>query len=185
MAEYYLISQLPSLDGIGENVPLPITEERFSELCRRFLSKKALAELSGLSLTPPRNPEKSSSALIETWNEGERNLRLVLAKIRAEKMNKQFDTGNSPLPVGLVQAARTAVETESPMEAEKFLNRFRLDFLETLRPMDSFSEDYVFYYWLKLKLILRIRQFDAESGEAAYRNIYSSILNGDRLEVTQ
>ena len=38
MAEYYLMSQLPSLDGVGENTPLPITEERFSELCHRFLS---------------------------------------------------------------------------------------------------------------------------------------------------
>ncbi len=29
MAEYYLISQLPSLDGISENTPIPITEEQF------------------------------------------------------------------------------------------------------------------------------------------------------------
>ena len=29
MAEYYLISQLPSLDGISEATPVPITEERF------------------------------------------------------------------------------------------------------------------------------------------------------------
>ena len=41
MAEYYFMSQLPSLDGIGEQVPLPITEERFLELCHRFLGKKA------------------------------------------------------------------------------------------------------------------------------------------------
>ena len=26
MAEYYLISQLPSLDGLSENVPMPITK---------------------------------------------------------------------------------------------------------------------------------------------------------------
>ena len=84
-----------------------------------------------------------------------------------------------------MQAARTAVEIESPMEAEKFLNKYRLDFLETLRPMDSFSEEFVFYYGLKLKLIERIRKFDSESGEAAYRNIYDSIMNGDRSEVTQ
>ena len=38
MAEYYLISQLPSLDGLGDNMPVPITEERFTELCRRFLA---------------------------------------------------------------------------------------------------------------------------------------------------
>ncbi len=186
MAEYYLISQLPSLDGISENMPMPITEERFTELCERFLSKKAKDELSKLTLMPSRSYEKSGSALVEAWNDGERNLRLVLGKIRADKMNKQFDAGeNNSVPVELVQAVREAVEIENPMEAEKFLNRYRLEFLESLRPMDSFSEDFVFYYGLKLKLISRIKQFDAESGEIAYRNIYSSIMNGERLEVAR
>ena len=185
MAEYYLISQLPSLDGISENTPLPITQERFTELCQRFLGKKAQHEFEKLTLAPSRNPEKASSALIEEWNEGERKLRLALAKLRAEKMNKQFDVGNQSFSPNLLQAARTAIESESPMEAEQFLNRYRLDFLETLRPMDSFSEEYVFYYGLKLKLIERIRKFDTESGESAYRNIYSSIMNGERSEVIQ
>ncbi len=185
MAEYYLISQLPSLDGIGENMPLPITEERFLDLCNRFLGKKALNEIKKLTLSPERNYEKSDSALVEAWNEGERNLRLALAKVRADKMKKSFDAGNKNLPVGLVKAANEAAETESPLEAEKFLNLYRLKFLESLRPMDSFSDDFIFYYGLKLKLILRIRQFDADTGKNAYRNLYNSILNGDRSEAAQ
>lgn len=185
MAEYYLISQLPSLDGINENTPLPITSERFEELCQRFLGKKAQGESEKLTLAPSRNPEKSPSALIEKWNEGERSLRLALAKLRADKMNKHFDADIQSFSPVLLQAVRTAVEIESPMEAEKFLNKYRLDFLETLRPMDSFSEEFVFYYGLKLKLLERIRKFDSESGETAYRNIYNSIMNGDRTEVIQ
>ncbi len=183
MAEYYLISQLPSLDGIGENTPLPVTEERFIELCSRFLSKKALAQLCKLSLIPSKSYEKSDSSLIEAWNESERNLRLALAKLRADKMNKHFDTNIQSFSAGLVQTARTAVEIENPMDAEKFLNRYRLDFLESLRPMDSFSDEFVFYYALKLKLIERMRKFDLQNGEKAYRNIYDSIMNGDRSEV--
>ncbi len=185
MAEYYLVSQLPSLDGINENTPLPITTERFTELCRRFLGKKAQSEFEKLTLVPTRNPEKSSSALVERWNEGERSLRIALAKLRADKMNKHFDADNQSFSPVLLQAVRTAVEIESPMEAEKFLNKYRLEFLETLRPSDSFSEEYVFYYGLKLKLVERIRKFDSESGESAYRNIYNSIMNGDRSEVIQ
>lgn len=183
MAEYYLISQLPSLDGIGENTPLPITEENFIELCNRFLGKKAQKKLCGLTLLPPRNYEKSDSPLINAWNENERNLRLVLAKVRADKMKKPFDTDNVSLSAEVLKVANTAAETENPFEAEKVLNQYRLDFLETLRPMDSFSEDFIFYYGLKLKLILRIRQFDTEAGRTAYKNIYSSVLNGDRSEV--
>ena len=183
MGEYYLISQLPSLDGLSDNTPLPITESRFWELCSGSLGKKTLTELGKLSLTPARTPERSSSSLVEAWNDGERNLRFALGKIRADKMNKQFLADNNALPAALVQAARTAADAESPLAAERFLSRYRLDFLETLRPMDGFSEDFLFYYFLKLKLVSRIRQFDAEKGETAYRSIYRSLMNEGRSEV--
>ena len=185
MAEYYLISQLPSLDGISENTPLPITEERFNELCNRLLGKRARENMKKLTLSPAKNVESSGSVFIDAWNESERNLRFALGKVRAEKMKKTFDTENKIFPVEYVKAASVATEIENPMEAEKYLSSYRLEILETLRPMDSFSEDYVFYYGLKLKLLLRIRQFDTKSGEKAYKNIYDSILNGDRLEAKQ
>ena len=182
MAEYYLISQLPSLDAIGESTPMPITEESFLELCSRFLGKKALRELENLTLLPSINAEKSASGLIENWNAAERDLRLALCKARSDKMNKPFDLQNKALPVQLLKVAGAAVEIDSPLEAEKFLSDYRLSVLEELRPMDTFSEDFIFYYGLKLKLLLRIRQFETKLGEAEYRNIYNSILNGERLE---
>ncbi|MBQ6823381.1 MAG: DUF2764 family protein [Clostridia bacterium] len=185
MAEYYLISQLPSLDGIGDTMPLPITEERFEELCGRFLSKKAQKELAALTLIPPTEPQPSSSPLIKAWNEGERDLRLALAKARADKMKKPFPHDIRRLSPEQLKAAGEAAESENPMEAEKYLHRYRLAFLETLRPMDSFSEDAVYYYGLKLKLIARIRRFDTELGEAAYKNIYTSIMNGEELEAKE
>jgi hypothetical protein len=182
MSEYYLISQLPSLDGISENMPLPITEERFFELCNELLGKNAQSEFKKITLLPSRTYEKSNSFIIESWNNGERNLRLALARVRADKMKKPFDIDNNALSGELIKVANTAVEFESPMEAEKFLNSYRLEFLETLRPMDNFSQEFIYYYGLKLKLLLRIRQFDANTGEIAYKNIYDSIINGDRLE---
>ena len=185
MSEYYLISQLPSLDGISENMPLPITQERFFQLCNEISGKKLQNELSKITLSPSREYEKSGSFVIESWNNGERNLRLALAKVRAEKMKKPFETGNNPLPNELIKIANTAIDIESPLEAEKFLNSYRLEFLETLRPMDNFSEDFIYYYGLKLKLISRIRKFDTNAGEIEYRNIYDSIMNGDELEVIQ
>ena len=185
MAEYYLISQLPSLDGVSENVPLPITEERFNELCERFLGKKSQEAIKKISLSPTKNAERLGSSLIDAWNECEINLRFALGKVRAEKMNKVFDTENRILPVEYIKAANTAIEKENPMEAEKYLNSYRLEMLETLRPMDAFSDEYIFYYGLKLKLLLRIRQFDTETGKKAYRNIYNSIIKGDNLEAEQ
>lgn len=185
MAEYYLIAQLPSLDGLSENMPVPITEERFLELCGRLLGKKAQGELEKLSLAPSREYEKSGSKLIKLWNEGERSLRFALCKVRAEKMKKPFDTDGKLFSESLLQTAYTAVEMENPMEAEKYLNRYRLEFLETIRPMDAFASDYIYYYWIKLKLILRIKQFSADDGRTAYKNIYNSIMDGDKLEAIQ
>ena len=185
MAEYYLISQLPSLDGMSDNAPLPISQERFMELCDRFLAKKSQAAMRKLTLSPPKSFEGSGSDFIDAWNESERNLRFALGKVRAEKMKRSFDTGNRILPVEYIKAASAAIEAPNPMEAEQYLNHYRLEILENLRPMDGFSEDYIFYYGIKLKLLLRIRQFDTKAGEEAYKNIYNSIVNGDRLEAIQ
>lgn len=180
MAEYYLIAQLPSLDGLSENAPPPITEERFHELCERLLNKKARKAMETLTISPSREPEATGFSLIDAWNESERNLRFALGRVRAEKMKKSFDTGGRILPAADMKAAGTAMETENPMEAEKYLNRYRMELLERLRPADHFSEEYLFYYGLKLKLLYRIRRFDTAAGKKAYKTIYNSIVKGDR-----
>lgn len=182
MSAYYLIAQLPSLDGLGDGTPIPITEERFLELCQRFLVKRAWDEIQGMTLTPPIEPQVTHSALLEAWYSGERSLRLALAKVRAEQMGRPFDLTNQNLPAELLKTAREAVAVENPLEAENLLLQYRLRLLEAQRPMDGFSEEYVFYYGLKLKLLLRIRGFDVKRGEAAYQNIYDSIISGDRAE---
>ncbi len=182
MAEYYLISQLPSLDGLSDGVPLPITEEYFIGTCESLLKDKIVNELKNLTLIPPLNPVKSKSALITAWNSGERYLRLSIAKIRAEKMKKPFDLQENFLPSEYLKVASTAVEIDNPLDAEKFLTEYRLYFLESLRPTDSFSEDFIYYYFLRLKLLNRMRQFNAKEGEIAYKNIYNSIINGKQTE---
>ena len=104
----------------------------------------------------------------------------MIRKINPDSMS--FETESRVLPGKYVRAAAAALEMENPMEAEKFLNRFRLEMLEEIRPTDGFSEEYLYYYGLRLKLLLRMRQFDTDAGEAVYREIYRSILHKDRLE---
>jgi len=185
MAEYYFISQLPSLDAAGDTGPLPITTEGFDDLCARHLPGKALAVLRELTLLPPRSCENDRSGFVEAWNAAERGLRLALAKVRAEKMGKPFDTQNAVLSPEQLKFAADAIQLENPMEAEKYLTRCRLTLLEALRPIEPFALDYVFYYGIKLKLLQRIRSFDTAAGIAAYRNIYDSIVGGDTQEVAQ
>ena len=185
MNQYYLIAQLPSLETAGETTALPITEERFFELCESNLGKKAWNALSGLTLVPKRQDKKSGYPFIDKWNEWEKNFRLALACARAEKMKKPFEGGTEEVPDKLLLTVRKAVEMEDPLEAERYLTRARLEFLETLRPADPFSETMLFYYALKLKLIVRIQQFDQRKGQSEYRKIYGSIMYGGDQEVKE
>ena len=182
MAEYYLISQLPSLDAISETAPLPITVERFMELCECSLSNKIMCKLKKLTIGPPVNFESSGNYFVDEWNACERDLRLALGKARANKLNKPFALQNATVNSELCNVVNAAVELTDPLEAEIFLLRYRLHFLENLRPLNAFSEHFLFYYALKLKLLSRIRQFDTEFGKVTYKNIYSSIMYGDSLE---
>ncbi len=177
------MAQLPSLDCVSDNSPLPITQERFYDLCERFLDKKALRAINNLSLVPKKNEAPSGYAFIDKWNGFEIALRFALASIRAEKMKKAFDVEQITLPSHLLQAARTATELDNPLQAEQFMCKYRLDFLETLRPTDAFSIDAVFYYALKLKLLSRMSLFDGDEGQKAYQNIYNAIVNGDKEEI--
>ena len=185
MNQYYLIAQLPSLEIANETTALPITEERFYELCKSNLGKKAWNALTGLTLVPKRENKKSGYSFIDKWNGWEKTFRLALARARAEKLKKPFEGETGEASAELLQAVRQAVEMEDPLEAERYLTRVRLDFLETLRPADSFSENMLFYYALKLKLILRLQRFDKGRGQSAYRKIYSSIMYGGDQEVKE
>ena len=185
MNQYYLIAQLPSLEIAGETTALPITEERFYELCKSNLGKKAWNALCGLTLVPKRQNKRSGYPFIDKWNEWEIDLRLALAGARAEKMKKPYEGERKIFSDKLLQTVHQAVEMEDPLEAERYLTRVRLDFLETLRPADSFSENMLFYYALKLKLILRLQRFDKGRGQSAYRKIYSSIMYGGDQEVKE
>ncbi len=183
MSQYFLMAQLPSLDAVSDTTPLPITENEFYRLCEGNLGEKLWNALKGLMLVPPRQNEPSGYQFIDAWNERERNLRVALASVRAGKMKKSLGSDAEPVSTDMLQIARAATEMDDPLAAENYLNRFRLEFLETLRPLDGFSEDMLFYYGLKLKLIARIKQFDEDLGRKAYRNIYDSILRGGEQEV--
>lgn len=182
MSQYYLMAQLPSLDALPEHASPPITEERFLELCRALMPKKAQTDVSGLTLTPKKEGECAHSPLLRAFYDGERKLRIILGALRAKKMNKPFDMEANDASVALLQTAKAAIECTDPLEAEMLLSKYRLEFLESLRPADAFSDDAVFYYALRLKLLWRIARFDTDKGEQAYRNIYSSII-GEEQEV--
>ena len=172
--QYYLVSQLPDISS--ERSVLPITEKYYRDLCSRFMTGRSLELLNKLSLEPSKMPESTGSSFLDAWYEHERALRYALCQVRAQKMKK--DAGSIPVSItaDIVQAARTAVGMESPLSAEQFLYEYRLSVLNNLQPLDTFSEDYVFAYGIKLMLVQRMKVFDKEKGSDSYHKIYDTIL---------
>jgi hypothetical protein len=170
------MAQIPSLPVDAGQRHLPITEESFLELCSRFLDPKSLKILLELSLEPPKNPKKTGSVAVDSWNEMENNLRLALAQVRSQKLKKNFEVPPVSIRPEAIQAARTAMSFDSPLEAEQFLNQFRKDFVDCLAKPDIFSTESLYVYALRLKLAHRIQKFDEEAGIASYHKIYDRIL---------
>ncbi len=174
--QYYLVSQLPSLENYEGRAQLPLTEKAFKELCSRYLDKKDCEILESLSLEPPKDNAKTGSAFLDKWNEKERNLRFALAQIRALKMKKESEMIPSSCTADIIQVARTAVGMDSPLAAEEYLNQYRMDTLKSMTPLDNFCVDAVFAYGLKLMLVQRMKLFDVEIGKDSYHKIYDEIL---------
>lgn len=175
---YYLMAQLP---GILPNAPLSITYDTFRETASRFLSSRDKRILDGLSLEPPRESGKTGSPVVDGFFERERAMRLSLERLRAPRLKR--DVPASADAEGLihnaaeaVQIARTAAGFENPLEAERYLDRVRLEYVELLRGIHSFDSDAVFAYGLMLLLHERSDRFTAESGRASYTTIYNKIL---------
>ena len=179
-SQYYLVSQFPEFTVSDDRSPLPISYEYYRDLCGRFLDKKSLKVLDGLSLEPPlEDCGSTGSKFVDSWNYRERSLRLALAQIRALRMKKKFSVGNVSIAPESVQAARTASGMDSPLSAEQFLNQYRLSVIESMRPLDGFSVDAVFSYGLRLQLAVRMKKFNAETGMESYHKIYDSILKAE------
>lgn len=175
-AYYFLVSQLPSLGNIGEKGSMPITESSFIELCSRYMTESEKKVISTLSLVPPREDVSTGSSFLDTWYQKERDLRLALAQIRAQKMKKDAFTLPGTCTADIQQAARTAVGMDSPLSAEQFLYDYRLKLLDELNPIDGFSTDAVYAYGIRLMLVSRMKKFDGEKGVESYHQIYNSIL---------
>lgn len=175
---YYLMAQLP---GIMPGTPLAFTYAQFRETASRFLSKDDLGILDGLSITPDRGRRPTGSTLVDGWYRKERALRLTLEKARASKLKRDITLSRDDEEIAGSYAdvqiiARAAAAIANPLEAERYLDRARVDFLDQLRVGHYFDSDAVFAYGLTVLLRERGDKFTAEAGRESYTTIYNRIL---------
>ena len=174
---YYLGAQLPYLI-YGERVP--ISSAAFKDLALEHMNTADAALLDSCSLSPydeTGHVLSTSSKVINSWNEWEASLRLNLAKGRSGKLKQSGEAYAvvPELPTDAVAAAKAALALESPLEAELYLDRARWKAIESFQGLDTFSENAMYAYLLKLLLLERRAAFDVEEGFKEYKELYTAI----------
>lgn len=169
---WYFVSQLPSLRE-DENL---ISEQYFFDLCDRFLSANERKIVHSLSLVPPKNEIDTGSPFLNAWYDYERSLRFALENFRSQKLQKEKDVFTKNISADIVAKAKDALAFSNPLEAEQFLYRTRLSFLDSIKPLNAFSLDAIFEYGIRLLLFLRMKKFSMDEGRVSYKKIYESIL---------
>lgn len=176
---YYLMAQLPSI-SFGSKPPFKY--EEFEQLAFRYVNKKDGELLKSLSLEPIRNGKKTSSSLLNKWNEFECAVRLALRELRANKLKWEnvdisYEEHSKVISSYYAQSiASQAFSMEDPLQAELFLDKKRFEFLDSIKSSDSFSSDALFSYAIMLLLIIREESFSREIGIEEYKKLYSEIL---------
>jgi hypothetical protein len=119
----------------------------------------------------------SPSDFINRWKEWERVLRLNLARGRSQKLKREGGAVEAPeYPANAAAVAKTALAMESPLEAEIFLDKARWDAIESFQGINTFSENAMYAYLLKLLLMERKAAFKTEEGFTEYKALYAAIL---------
>ena len=174
---YYFVATLPSITY--DDAP-PFSSEEFRDLCHRLLDP-ADAELVQYCYYDPelavQTVQPTGSDFIDLLMARERTLVMNLAYQRAARL-KRPSPGEPAHDVPRAEAvAKAAFEMDDPLQAALYIDRSRWGALEAMVDIDIFGVNNIYAYLMKLQLLERRRNFNAEKGAAAYRERYDSILN--------
>jgi len=170
---YYVAASLPMLVDASQEPPL--SSEEFLERCRRFMTDDEYLGLAHSSLDPDGPPAPGICQAYRAW---ERSLRNDLARRRSEAQG--LDPGDFLREVepifGTEDVAAGAMAADTPLTAELYLDGHRWSKIDELATGRFFDTEFLRAYRLKLQILERRALFDEERGFAAYRDIYSRVL---------
>ncbi len=170
---YYLAASLPLLEF---GMKMPVLYEDFLSSCQEQLSIKDLETIKRTNLTPTEDPEDPCPTLRE-WKKFDTTLRNELSRYRASKKSKDaavYIRGEGYLDPFLATEAHWAINEKSPLEAERFLDRFRWERIEELEKEHYFDIDYLIAYALKLQILERWQRIDSEGGMRLLQDLVSA-----------
>ncbi len=168
---YYTLAALETI-RLGEKIP--ISEEYFLQFAKDTIDAKSYQVLlkSRWGLTEPTG--FSFTDRILSW---EKELRLELAKARILKLpfdappNLQTSDGN----YSLLEHVRAVMSLDSPLDAERYLDQLRWNFLEEIGARHYFDLEALVVYYLKLQLALRQEKLNEELGRDSFKKEYAAL----------
>lgn len=180
MAQYYYLTA--SLFLISYDSDSHITTEEFIEQCKSWLDEKDFSILLNTSIYDP--PTKSISFRpLNLWWEWETSLRNELVKLRSAKLNMDGEKyqKSAAYIFDIPGISRHAIEEDSPLKAEHYLNRARWAYLEGLKQDHFFDLDNLVIYYLQLQLLERRNKFKFETGLTNYQKTCREVLKNHEL----
>lgn len=123
-------------------------------------------------------PDELLSAAAADFRSFDRALRNALVQARsdnAERVNRNVRRGDVGYAARAEEAAREAVNSD-PLEAERYLDRVRFDFLSELEVGHYFDFENIVIYCLKLQIIARRAARTDETGREVFEHSYEAVL---------
>ena len=168
MDYYYLVASLPVLSSEG---PPPLSSEEFLSLCDRLLRPRDAETVRRLAADPVA---EDPSPFAQAWRDREIQLRNALVRIRAARMGRDaspFLRVERTVDAAVEKAATDAFSRPHPGEREREIDQFRWRQLDELAGLNSFSENAVFAYGLKLRILERWSAMDPLKGQEIVKAI--------------
>ena len=177
---YYTVSSLPYLQLDGE---ITINVEEFLEACRPWLKERDMQALESTRLVPePEDVHRledfsNAQRAFYVFEAGLRNelVRLRAASLGWEALDSLVLTADDEDFTGdaeIAERAREAYQQESPLEADRQLDRARWAFLDDLAVGHYFDLDTLVIYYLKLLIMDRRIHMSTAEGTDAFETVY-------------
>jgi len=156
---------------------LPFTYSDFLEQCKQELSRDDMDILERASIEPSIDVE-DKIPLLKKWKDFDRSLRNELVRLRAVKKGKDsanYLRGNDELDPFIAPLAHWAMNQDSPMEAEKYLDKIRWEKMEEIKAGHYFDIEYLAVYCLQLQILERWDRINSGDGMKALERMAGKI----------
>ena len=151
---YYFIASLPLLEfGMRK----PPSYDAFLNRCEEQLSPDEVKLVKGIKTT----------ALLKEWKKFDTTLKNEIVKCRAAKKGKdplRYIRGEGLQDPFVARFARRITREDSPLEAERALDRFRWEKTEELSQGHYFDIDFLVTYALQLEILERWERINSGGG---------------------